>query len=116
MSPHPDTSACPGPASSLPHSEPRGFGVPTSTLSTFVDIRGTPSSAKPGHRITVRRPWLRPTHGCSYGTGWEGLWGGFGSLHTSLKGSLPVSFRPSMTILATQKKRMSWPVSSSVPG
>lgn len=36
--------------------------------------------------------------------------------HTSLKGSLPVSFRPSMTIRATQKKRMSWPVSSSVPG
>lgn len=41
---------------------------------------------------------------------------GLGSLRTSLKGSLPVSFRPSMTILATQKKRMSWPVSSSVPG
>lgn len=42
--------------------------------------------------------------------------GGLSRLHTSLKGSLPVSFRPSITILATQKKRMSWPVSSSVPG
>lgn len=33
--------------------------------------------------------------------------GGLSRLHTSLKGSLPVSFRPSITILATQKKRMS---------
>lgn len=43
-------------------------------------------------------------------------WGGHSHLHTSLKGSFPVSLRPSMTIRATQKKRMSWPVSSRVPG
>lgn len=35
---------------------------------------------------------------------------------TSLKGSLPVSLRPIITMRATQKNRMSWPVSNKVPG
>ena len=35
---------------------------------------------------------------------------------TSLKGNSPISSSPIITIRATQKKKMSWPVSSSVPG
>lgn len=35
---------------------------------------------------------------------------------TSLNGSLPVSLRPIITMRATQKNKMSWPVSSRVPG
>lgn len=50
------------------------------------------------------------------GKGTQGAGAELSHLHTSLKGSFPVSFRPSMTILATQKKRISWPVSSRVPG
>ena len=35
---------------------------------------------------------------------------------TYLKGNFPNNFWPKNTILATQKKRISWPVSSRVPG
>ena len=36
--------------------------------------------------------------------------------YTCLKGTLPVSFMPIMTMRATQKNMMSWPVSSSAVG
>ena len=51
--------------------------------------------------LDILRPYLSRTMACKY---------------TVRKGSLPVSVRPSMTMRATQKKRMSWPVSRMVLG
>lgn len=51
--------------------------------------------------LDILRPYLSRTIACRY---------------TVLKGSLPVRVSPIMTIRATQKNRMSWPVSRMVLG
>jgi hypothetical protein len=37
-------------------------------------------------------------------------------MYTTSNGALPVSSNPIMTMRATQKNKMSWPVSSTVAG